>query len=615
MKIDSIKLSGWRSYNSEGIYLDNLKSINIIIGPNNSGKSNLSKYFHYLKTISVGKIHPEGRILLESDLDESQTWSWKKNNIYSEVSISKENSFDSPNQVSPTTLSFTPDKYAITLSVEHLIENQVATLNYKINDQQIFNESGAILRNLDSQEYTDATDYIDGFYENSFYWKKFINSLVFVDPIRHHSRSSENQKNYYFDGAMIISELNNIRSDSSNKSKWLKFKKQMIAWLSDILSEKVTSVDVSPQELRLEFRSDLIFTLDELGTGVSQVVMLLSHLWVNQDKSLNIFLEEPEANLHPESVIKLVKIFENELSNHTFFITTHSPSLIDCINENWAAYGATKSESGCSKITPNDNIIKHYETLDSLGVKASQILQANTVIWVEGPSDRIYLKKWIEFFSDHSLVEGKDFSFLYFGGTNLASFSTLGDQNDDFINILSTSRKAFLVTDSDCPTEEERKSEKFKTYLSKMIERVEVANTNTRGIDNSVNDYFKTWVSSGREIENYICKDLLFTVLTDEFKRISIGTGDKLRRLKLEVINSSDFVFDQFDSFDTAIANCYIYDDDQQLDSDAKKNIALSYANKKVQIAKAISNKWSMDQKNEHDLEKKMTELIGFIRG
>lgn len=31
--------------------------------------------------------------------------------------------------------------------------------------------------------------------------------------------------------------------------------------------------------------------------------------------------------------------------------------------------------------------------LDDLGFKASDLLQSNCVIWVEGPSDRIYIKK------------------------------------------------------------------------------------------------------------------------------------------------------------------------------------------------------------------------------
>ena len=267
------------------------------------------------------------------------------------------------------------------------------------------------------------------------------------------------------------------------------------------LSEKVTGIDIVGSDLCLEFESGLSFSLSQLGTGVSQIVMLLSHLWINKDKNLNVFLEEPEANLHPESVIKLVTIFEHELVNHRFFITTHSPSLIDCINSSWAVYRTSKSQSGASRITPNDNVIKYYETLDALGVKASQILQSNAILWVEGPSDRIYLKKWIDIFSDGECLEGKDYSFLYFGGSNLASFTVLDDFDESFINILSTSRKAFLIADSDCSTAEKRKEDSFKKYLESMIDRIRSANNDSSGVEAVVEDYVKVWVTEGREIE------------------------------------------------------------------------------------------------------------------
>ena len=35
----------------------------------------------------------------------------------------------------------------------------------------------------------------------------------------------------------------------------------------------------------------------------------------------------------------------------------------------------------------------NYDVLDDLGAKASDIFQSNGIIWVEGPSDRIYIKK------------------------------------------------------------------------------------------------------------------------------------------------------------------------------------------------------------------------------
>jgi AAA15 family ATPase/GTPase len=56
MKIKEITIKGWRSFDYEnGIILKDLKRINVIIGPNNSGKSNVGKYFFKIKQL-IGKI-------------------------------------------------------------------------------------------------------------------------------------------------------------------------------------------------------------------------------------------------------------------------------------------------------------------------------------------------------------------------------------------------------------------------------------------------------------------------------------------------------------------------------------------------------------------------------
>ncbi len=610
MKIDSIKLCGWRSYDLDGIHMEGLKSMNLIIGPNNSGKSNLAKYFYYLKSIASEELSKGCAISVENELDESQTWSWEKEKITCEILLSNDNVFTDNSKV-----SYKASEHKVTLSCFHDADSNTSVLNMKVGSKLIFNDKNLICSDLKDDVWVDPTDNIAGFSDNKFYWSHFLNSLVFVDPIRHHSRNSDNSHSYYFDGALIIKELDKLRIDKANPSNWASYKKQIKDWLSDILAEVVTNIDIVENELCLEFQSGLTFSLDELGTGVSQIVMLLSHLWINKDVNLNVFLEEPEANLHPDSVVKLVNIFEKELVNHRFFITTHSPSLIDCINDKWAVYRTLKLPSGASSITPNDNIIKYYETLDALGVKASQILQANTVLWVEGPSDRIYLKKWLDIFSDGELQEGKDYSFLYFGGTNLASFTVLDDLDQNLINILSTSRKAYLITDSDCSSQTSRDSDDFKAYLSSMLGRLQLANADNTGLDSSVEDYVKVWITEGREIENYLCKESFFKVLTEQgFKREVIGKGKDRKELELKVTQSSDFIFEKFQSFDKAISECYQYQDKTKLDESSVKNIALSYASKKVSIAKSVVTKLTKSHCSILDLEDRMKDLVEFIR-
>ena len=56
-----------------------------------------------------------------------------------------------------------------------------------------------------------------------------------------------------------------------------------------------------------------------------------------------------------------------------------------------------KKEDELIKLNALDNILGKKGCLDDIGIKASDILQSNGIIWVEGPSDRIYINKWIDF--------------------------------------------------------------------------------------------------------------------------------------------------------------------------------------------------------------------------
>ena len=183
MKIDSIKLCGWRSYDLDGVYIKGLKSINLIIGPNNSGKSNLAKYFNYLKSIASEELPTGKAISVATELDESQTWSWGKEKINCEILLSSNNTFTQDDKV-----SYEVDENQVVLYCCHDVRSNSSVLNMKVNDKPIF-KGDLICSDLKSGKWVDPTDDMVGFSDNKFYWNRFLNSLVFVDPIRHHSRN------------------------------------------------------------------------------------------------------------------------------------------------------------------------------------------------------------------------------------------------------------------------------------------------------------------------------------------------------------------------------------------------------------------------------------------
>jgi hypothetical protein len=81
-----------------------------------------------------------------------------------------------------------------------------------------------------------------------------------------------------------------------------------------------------------------------------------------------------------------------ETSNH-YILATHSHALMtprgNCnVVYLWQQDGVTRSRT----VQSTEHSL---EILDDLGIDASDLLQARSVIWVEGPSDRIYIYRWL----------------------------------------------------------------------------------------------------------------------------------------------------------------------------------------------------------------------------
>src|SRR5438094_9646640 len=92
------------------------------------------------------------------------------------------------------------------------------------------------------------------------------------------------------------------------------------------------------------------------------------------------------------------------------------------------------------------------EVLNDLGIRAADVLQANFVVWIEGPSDRIYLNRWIGLMAPE-LVEGVDYSIMFYGGRLLFHLSLLRDElglcADELIKLLRINQNSSSVIDSD----------------------------------------------------------------------------------------------------------------------------------------------------------------------
>jgi predicted ATPase len=243
--------------------------------------------------------------------------------------------------------------------------------------------------------------------------------------------------------------------------------------------------------------------LSESGSSLKSVFIILATIRLNPvvdtKSSLqnNVFcVEEPENNLHPALLRRLLDYLASsrEKAVGSLVITTHSAAAID-----WAS---RREDSGIFHVRRNISgsyvqEAKEYPELrtllDDLDIRASEILQANGVIWVEGPSDRLYVRRWLDLISGGQLKEGVHYSTMFYGGKLLSHLSALAPgEVDKAVSLLRLNRNLALLIDSD---RRRLKGGRFRADLNATKKRLIAEARQTEGF---------VWITKGREIENYL---------------------------------------------------------------------------------------------------------------
>lgn len=220
------------------------------------------------------------------------------------------------------------------------------------------------------------------------------------------------------------------------------------------LEEKAVIVKIGNEKERPIFH---------LGDGI-QSAIIMSFLPFIREEPTFFFIEEPEIYLHPGLQRKILDFFAKR-SEHMFFLTTHSNHFLDLTIDikdvSIFTFRKQLSQEETDEQTPTF-IVESVESgnsssLELLGVRNSSVFLVNATIWVEGITDRWYLRtmlnSYIEYLKEDgslslSLEEDVHYSFVEYGGNNITHWSFL-DEEEHPIEIDRLCAKALVIVDKD----------------------------------------------------------------------------------------------------------------------------------------------------------------------
>lgn len=312
------------------------------------------------------------------------------------------------------------------------------------------------------------------------------------------------------------------------------------------------------------------------GSGLKTILLVLIKLFLETRETTNynfeplltntVFIfEELENNLHPAIQRNLFEFLYQwaKENNSQIFLTTHSTVPINMFSgRDNVTLTHIKKEN--NQIITNSalSFIENEYILMSLGVRASDILQSNAVIWVEGPSDRIYINKWIELYSKGTLKENIHYQILFYGGRLLSHLTGKVDESNELIQLFRANLHSIIVIDSD-KTDSKKRINQTKLRIKKEFMQNQAI----------------VWITQGKEIENYLSRNIFNKVYKVNKQ---IGQYEKI--------------------------------DDFLNENSRKKNIGKYYVTNKASESISIAKKMTREDINILDLETQISTIVKQIK-
>jgi ABC-type cobalamin/Fe3+-siderophores transport system ATPase subunit len=373
-----------------------------VIGPNNSGKSSLLRFFYEFRNYFQRLGNPSGNFVnalrgedesagLLGISDQAEVFS-NLNTLGLELRLTLHHDYAGPSNthLGPLTL---PVPRTIVISVDR------QSLNYslKIDDPeapQIVSKDLGWFESVLTQGGTPLMEFAP--WHEAFRW---LGQALYVGPFRNALNAGATA---YYDlqiGQGFISQWNNFRSGTNKAQNVAAYRLtqdiRSIFGLQEL--DIVASVDDTNLQLIIDGQP---YRLDEVGGGIAHFVIVLAFAATRSPSF--ILIDEPELNLHPALQLDFLTTVGRYAGVGTLF-ATHSLGLAKAAARE--VYTVRRIESGRSDVRQMESTPRLAEFLGELGLSSYQELGYNRVLLAEGPTDVTALQRLLRLYgAEHEVV-------------------------------------------------------------------------------------------------------------------------------------------------------------------------------------------------------------------
>jgi putative ATP-dependent endonuclease of the OLD family len=499
MYISNIEIKNYKNFRSNIIEFN--EGINVIIGHNNAGKSNLLKAMALIfnpstkknltiddfnKTIPLEelKLQPpsvnisitltqeDKEDLIGDDLVVVSQWLTKleepyEAKIHYEFCLPLKHHEDYERMLSTST--------SIIEAWEIIDRNFLRLYTYKIYGGNLENQitvDGEYMKKFDFQ-FLDAIRDVerDMFSGKNTLLKNVLDFFMDFDIKSNEGLDDDDKKRKIKDKKLQFEEQARNLMDSLNE-RMSEGKKQILSYSKDIgasfdntepnFAGSITDIELySALKLIVEYQTGIQLPITHNGLGYNNLIfmsLLLAKMQVNASETYlgnnakvfpMLVIEEPEAHLHPSMQRQLLKFLEQNLKDtkvRQIFVTTHSTHITGALSLDeliclYKADNETHVSYPGKVFGTNEESKKYVQRF--LDATKSNMLFAEKLILVEGLAEQLLMSLFAEYVGKS--LEDNHVAVINVGGKYFDHFLNLFNTN----NSAAINRKVVCITDRD----------------------------------------------------------------------------------------------------------------------------------------------------------------------